>query len=209
MARRQGMDLPKLGGGGDDDEIGSVKDMITQYCEGHDLQATLNSVINACVKARPDDPFGFMSTMLKEKSNAETGILSVVAREVLDGLGRPTIETEVTTETGTYSAQVSSGLDEFRGMFAVATRRDPSFAGTDPVRTSPFLSARPVARPVARRGTAQHSTLTSTYARRPNPSPRRPNAWLPLPRPLAPPPPTLRLARSSSSTKTPLHTSSS
>ena len=165
MARRQGMDLPKLGGGGDDDEIGSVKDMITQYCEGHDLQATLNSVINACVKARPDDPFGFMSTMLKEKSNAETGILSVVAREVLDGLGRPTIETEVTTETGTYSAQVSSGLDEFRGMFAVATRRDPSFAGTDPVRTSSFLSARPVARPVARRGTARHSTAQHGTAR--------------------------------------------
>ena len=166
MARRQGMDLPKLGGGGDDDEIGSVKDMITQYCEGHDLQATLNSVINACVKARPDDPFGFMSTMLKEKSNAETGILSVVAREVLDGLGRPTIETEVTTETGTYSAQVSSGLDEFRGMFAVATRRDPSFADTDPVRTSSFPSARPVARhSTARHGTARHSTARHDTAR--------------------------------------------
>lgn len=96
------LELPKSG----QQEEKSLKELIAEYCGEHQLEGTLNDVINKCVKERPEDPFGFMSELLKERSNAATGILSIAAREVLDCSGRPTVETEIKTDCGTFVAQV-------------------------------------------------------------------------------------------------------
>ena len=103
----------------------TLKEVITEYCDGHHLQDAMNEVINKCVKERPEDPFGYMAELLKEKSVAATGIMSIAAREVLDALGRPTVEAEVVTDVGTYTATVPSSLGKSRGLFEAKEVRDP------------------------------------------------------------------------------------
>ena len=83
--------------------------LVENYLQEHRLEAILNSVINQCVKDRPQDPFVMMATLLKEHSSAKIGVLSVVGREVLDCRGLPTVEATVVTQQGEFTASVPVG----------------------------------------------------------------------------------------------------
>ena len=80
------------------------KKLVESYLTEHSLEKILNSVINQCVKDRPQDPFVMMATLLKEHSSAKIGVLSVCGREVLDSNGNPTVEVTVTTQQGEFTA---------------------------------------------------------------------------------------------------------
>ena len=83
--------------------------LVENYLQEHRLESILNSVINQCVKDRPQDPFVMMATLLKEHSSSKIGILSVIGREVLDCRGVPTVEATVVTQQGSFTASVPVG----------------------------------------------------------------------------------------------------
>ena len=84
------------------------KKLVESYLNEHALEKILNSVINQCVKERPQDPFVMMAALLKEHSSAKIGILSICGREVLDSSGTPTVEVTVTTQQGEFTASAPS-----------------------------------------------------------------------------------------------------
>ncbi len=57
------------------------KKLVEKYLEEHKLEATLNEILNNCVKERPADPFVYLATMFKECSSTTAGIISVTGRE--------------------------------------------------------------------------------------------------------------------------------
>ena len=69
----------------------SQRKIVEKYLQEHDLEAVMNEVVNKCVKERPVDPFLFLSTHMKELSSTSSGIKSVVARQIYDPNGTPTI----------------------------------------------------------------------------------------------------------------------
>ena len=85
--------------------------LVENYLQEHRLESILNTVINQCVKDRPQDPFVMMSNLLKEHSSAKVGVLSVIGREVLDCRGVPTVEATVITQQGSFTASVPVGPD--------------------------------------------------------------------------------------------------
>ncbi len=94
------------------------------YLAEHNLEAVLNAVINQCVKDRPADPFVSMATLLKEHSSAKIGVLSVLAREVLDATGVPTVEVTVTTQQGEFTASCPGAAAADAAAVAAVYLRD-------------------------------------------------------------------------------------
>ena len=82
------------------------KKLVEKYLEEHKLEATLNEILNNCVKERPADPFVYLATMFKECSSTTAGIISVTGREVYDNRGVATIAVDVITGQGTFTASV-------------------------------------------------------------------------------------------------------
>ena len=93
--------------------------LVENYLQEHRLESILNSVINQCVKDRPQDPFVMMATLLKEHSSAKIGVLSVIGREVLDCRGVPTVEATVVTQQGAFTASVPVGPSDNGGVASV------------------------------------------------------------------------------------------
>ena len=77
------------------------------YIEEHNLQKVVEDAINATIKAKPEEPFAYMASVLRAKAPA--AIVSVKARQIFDSRGNPTVEAEVTTHKGTFVADVPSG----------------------------------------------------------------------------------------------------
>jgi enolase len=80
---------------------------VQEYIDGHGLQKTVEEVLNSCVKSKPEEPLSFMAQELLKRTPAK--ILQVVARQIVDSRGNPTVEAEVTTYKGTFRAAVPSG----------------------------------------------------------------------------------------------------
>lgn len=81
---------------------------VQHYLDQHRIQATVEEAINACVKAASADPCQFMSHYLASKAGPEL-IMKVVARQIFDSRGNPTVECDVVTSKSKYSAAVPSG----------------------------------------------------------------------------------------------------
>ena len=79
-------------------------------------------MVNKCVRDKPGDPFDFMATLLKERSTTANGIQRVVAREILDCDGVPSVEVEIATDKGTFRASVPRGTT--KGKFIALEKRD-------------------------------------------------------------------------------------
>lgn len=91
--------------------------LVENYLTQHDLEVTINEVVNFCVRERPRDPFEFMARAILEKSTTVKGVTGVSAYQVLDGNGVPCLEVVVKTERGEFRAQVPSDnelLDPWR-----------------------------------------------------------------------------------------------
>ena len=76
--------------------------LVAGYLQEHALENNLNELINKCVRDRPDDPYMFLCDLLKEKSGATRGIISLRAREMFAINGELTIEAEITTSMGRF-----------------------------------------------------------------------------------------------------------
>ena len=94
---------------------------VQAYLDQHKIQATVEEAINACVKANAADPCLFMSQHLAGKAAPET-ITKVKARQVFDSRGNPTVECDVHTTKGKYSAMVPSGAST--GIYEALELRD-------------------------------------------------------------------------------------
>ena len=81
---------------------------VQAYLDQHKIQTTVEDAINACVKANAPDPCLFMSQHLSSKAGPEL-ITSVKARQIFDSRGNPTVEVDVHTTKGKYTAMVPSG----------------------------------------------------------------------------------------------------
>jgi hypothetical protein len=95
---------------------------VQAYLDQHKIQATVEEAINACVKANATDPCLFMSQHLASKAAPET-ITKVFARQIFDSRGNPTVEVDVHTTKGKYSAAVPSGAST--GIYEGARRSAP------------------------------------------------------------------------------------
>ncbi|KAL3135043.1 hypothetical protein ABBQ32_007990 [Trebouxia sp. C0010 RCD-2024] len=80
---------------------------VQEYIDKHDLSKKVEEVINACVKAKPEEPISFMAEQLKRSSPPE--ITKVIGRQIFDSRGNPTVECDVHTHKGCFRAAVPSG----------------------------------------------------------------------------------------------------
>lgn len=80
--------------------------LVEKYLAEHELESTLQEILNNCVKERPTDPYIYLATALRECSSTTTGIISIVGRTVYDNRGVQTLVAEVTTGQGIFSASV-------------------------------------------------------------------------------------------------------
>ena len=123
---------------------------VQAYLDQHKIQTTVEDAINACVKANAADPCLFMSQHLASKAGPET-ITAVKARQIFDSRGNPTVEVDVITTKGKYTAMVPSGASTgiYEGAFGQC-HATPPVACTRPalrpfprVRGSPSRAAAP------------------------------------------------------------------
>eukprot|EP00325_Prymnesiales_sp_UTEX-LB-985_P032567 CAMPEP_0174722340 /NCGR_PEP_ID=MMETSP1094-20130205/38234_1 /TAXON_ID=156173 /ORGANISM="Chrysochromulina brevifilum, Strain UTEX LB 985" /LENGTH=494 /DNA_ID=CAMNT_0015923181 /DNA_START=54 /DNA_END=1538 /DNA_ORIENTATION=+ len=94
---------------------------VQAYLDQHKIQATVEEAINACVKANAVDPCLFMSQHLAGKANPES-ITKIVARQIFDSRGNPTVEVDVITTKSKYTAAVPSGAST--GIYEALELRD-------------------------------------------------------------------------------------
>ncbi|KAL0021189.1 hypothetical protein WJX77_011086 [Trebouxia sp. C0004] len=80
---------------------------VQEYIDKHDLSKKVEEVINACVKAKPEEPISYMAEQLKRSSPPE--ITKVIGRQIIDSRGNPTVEADVYTHKGWFRAAVPSG----------------------------------------------------------------------------------------------------
>jgi enolase len=93
---------------------------VQEYLEKHDLSKRVESVINACVKAKPDEPLSFMAKALSAAT--PSAITKIVGRSIIDSRGNPTVEADVHTHKGWYRAAVPSGAST--GVYEAVELRD-------------------------------------------------------------------------------------
>ena len=98
---------------------------VQAYLDQHKIQTTVEDAINACVKANAADPCLFMSQHLASKAGPET-ITAIKARQIFDSRGNPTVECDVITTKGKYSACVPSGAST--GIYEGARALPPARA---------------------------------------------------------------------------------
>ena len=118
---------------------------VQAYLDQHKIQTTVEDAINACVKANAADPCLFMSQHLASKAGPET-ITAVKARQIFDSRGNPTVEVDVITTKGKYTAMVPSGASTgiYEGAFAqrhVTCRLHQPSAAAFPTRTRLALAS--------------------------------------------------------------------
>lgn len=62
--------------------MGSLKKQCEAYLEKHGIEETVNDVLNSCLRNRPDDPYAFLSTLFREKSQVSVGVTELVWKEL-------------------------------------------------------------------------------------------------------------------------------
>lgn len=97
-----------------------AQELVLQYLKDNKISETLNTVINKLCKVKAEDPWGFMVGELKTLQTVT--ITGVVARQIFDSRGNPTVEVEVTTNQDTYRAAVPSGAST--GVYEALELRD-------------------------------------------------------------------------------------
>jgi len=80
---------------------------VQEYIDKHNLQKRVEDVLNACVKAKPEEPMSYMASTMLKLAPAE--IIKIVGRQIIDSRGNPTVECDVQTHKGSFRAAVPSG----------------------------------------------------------------------------------------------------
>eukprot|EP00245_Coleochaete_scutata_P002385 TRINITY_DN1310_c1_g1_i1.p1 TRINITY_DN1310_c1_g1~~TRINITY_DN1310_c1_g1_i1.p1 ORF type:complete len:479 (-),score=144.03 TRINITY_DN1310_c1_g1_i1:286-1722(-) len=93
---------------------------VQEFLDQHKLSQRIEEAVNACVRAKADDPLVFISDHLKKMSASV--ITKIVARQIFDSRGNPTVEVDVTTNKGLFRAAVPSGAST--GVYEAVELRD-------------------------------------------------------------------------------------
>ena len=105
------------------------------YLQKYSIKEAIDDVVNSVMKDRPDDPFVVLAESVAAKSVGAKGILDVVAREVLDSKGKPTVEVEVRTEQDTFRASCACGQVQLSThLRSLRCRRNALRPGTQATR---------------------------------------------------------------------------
>ncbi|CAM6121174.1 unnamed protein product [Calypogeia fissa] len=80
---------------------------VQEYLEKHKLSQKIEDAVNAAVRAKSSDPVLFISNHMKKSTNST--IVKVVARQILDSRGNPTVEVDLYTGKGMFRSAVPSG----------------------------------------------------------------------------------------------------
>jgi len=117
---------------------------VQAYLDQHKIQTTVEDAINACVKANAADPCLFMSQHLASKAGPET-ITAVKARQIFDSRGNPTVEVDVITTKGKYTAMVPSGASTgiYEGAFGQCHATPPVACTRPALRPFPRVRGSP------------------------------------------------------------------
>jgi enolase len=73
---------------------GAVKVPVSEYVTKHNLQKLIEDAVNQCYQKQAANPAAFFATFFAQKINSQA-ITKVVAREILDSRGNPTVEVDV------------------------------------------------------------------------------------------------------------------
>ena len=73
---------------------------VASYLAEHNIRDILNAAVNDALACQSRDPLSAIAGALRLASAHKHGIVSVLAREILDSAGNPTIICEVTTALG-------------------------------------------------------------------------------------------------------------
>ncbi|TYZ57506.1 hypothetical protein PybrP1_004349 [[Pythium] brassicae (nom. inval.)] len=104
MAKQQQQQQPAA----DDSEDVRERDLVEAYLDEHSLESALNDALNDVVSTRPADPFTVLSALLYARATAQRGVFRVDVREVLDGIGAPTVLVRLHTGKGVFEASCAS-----------------------------------------------------------------------------------------------------
>jgi len=85
------------------DRPSQAQDFLDQY----QIKEHVENAINAVVQDKPANPLAAMADALKAAGGAS--ITKVTARQIFDSRGNPTVEADVVTALGTFTAAVPSG----------------------------------------------------------------------------------------------------
>lgn len=93
---------------------------VLTYLKENKITEKINSIVNKLCKEAPQDAFSFLAAeFMKEQKITITG---VAARQIFDSRGNPTVEVDITTQQGTYTACVPSGAST--GIYEALELRD-------------------------------------------------------------------------------------
>jgi hypothetical protein len=76
------------------------REEVEAFIAKHSLRDALNVHVNKVIQSKPDDPLRVVGEGLLADAKLKHGVLSVLAREVLDASGHPCVQCEVTTVAG-------------------------------------------------------------------------------------------------------------
>lgn len=93
---------------------------VQEYIEKHELPKRVEEVINATVKAKPDEPLSYMAKALSAAT--PSAITKIIGRAIIDSRGNPTVEADVYTHKGWFRAAVPSGAST--GVYEAVELRD-------------------------------------------------------------------------------------
>jgi len=91
-----------------DNSLEAERREITSYMKSHNLESSLNDVVNELVKERPADPYSDLSQTLRDRSKMSGKILDVKSREVMGSNGFPCYEVCITTLRGRFVTVVAN-----------------------------------------------------------------------------------------------------
>ncbi|KAF3779299.1 Cytosolic enolase 3 [Nymphaea thermarum] len=93
---------------------------VQEYLEKHRLSRKIEDAVNAAVRAKTPDPILYISNHMKKAVPAV--ITKIVARQILDSRGNPTVEVDLHTNKGLFRAAVPSG--DSSGLYEALELRD-------------------------------------------------------------------------------------
>nr|QKY15213.1 enolase 1 (ENO1) [Polytomella parva]CBX25212.2 2-phosphoglycerate dehydratase [Polytomella sp. Pringsheim 198.80] len=80
---------------------------VKEYIDKNGLESKIEEIVNRCIAQKPEDPSAFLAQEFLKCTPA--AITKVVARQIIDSRGNPTVEADVYTHKGMFRAAVPSG----------------------------------------------------------------------------------------------------
>ena len=103
-----------------DPKPSELQEQVLKYLQENKVTETMQTIVNKMCKLKPDNAYGFLAQELAKEQKVT--ITAVHARQIFDSRGNPTVEVDVTTQLGKYTAAVPSGAST--GVYEALELRD-------------------------------------------------------------------------------------